>query len=94
MNRSHPGSLFFDNAAMGIHLLEEARKAGVKKFVQIGTVCAYPFQPPHIPFREDDLWSGYPKRPNAPYGMAKKMMLVMGQAYRQEYDFSAIYLLP
>ena len=93
-NRAHPGSLFFDNAAMGIHLMEEARKAGVKKFVQIGTVCAYPFQPPHIPFREDDLWAGYPERTNAPYGMAKKMMMVMGQAYRQEYDFSAIYLLP
>ena len=93
-NRSHPGSLFYDNAAMGIHLMEASRKAGVKKFVQIGTVCAYPFQPPRIPFREDDLWAGYPERTNAPYGMAKKMMLVMGQAYRQEYDFSAIYLLP
>jgi GDP-L-fucose synthase len=93
-NRAHPGALFYDNAAMGIHLLEESRKAGVKKFVQIGTVCAYPFQPPRIPFREDDLWAGYPERTNAPYGMAKKMMLVMGQAYRQEYDFSAIYLLP
>jgi GDP-L-fucose synthase len=79
---------------MGIHLMEASRKAGVKKFVQIGTVCAYPFQPPRIPFREDDLWAGYPERTNAPYGMAKKMMLVMGQAYRQEYDFSAIYLLP
>jgi len=93
-NRKHPGSLFYDNAAMGIHLMEEARKAGVKKFVQIGTVCAYPFQPPHIPFREDDLWIGYPERTNAPYGLAKKMMMVMGQAYRHEYDFSAIYLLP
>ncbi|RJP25352.1 MAG: GDP-L-fucose synthase [Deltaproteobacteria bacterium] len=93
-NRAHPGALFYDNAAMGIHLMEESRKAGVSKFVQIGTVCAYPFQPPHIPFREDDLWAGYPERTNAPYGMAKKMMMVMGQAYRQEYDFNAIYLLP
>src|SRR5512135_749875 len=93
-NRLHPGSLFYDNAAMGIHLMEESRKAGVKKFVQIGTVCAYPFQPPHIPFREDDLWAGYPERTNAPYGIAKKAMMVMGQAYRQEYEFNVIYLLP
>jgi len=93
-NRSHPGSLFFDNAAMGIHLMEESRKSGVKKFVQIGTVCAYPFQPPRIPFREDDLWAGYPEPTNAPYGMAKKMMMVMGQAYREEYGFNVIYLLP
>ena len=93
-NRSHPGALFYDNATMGIHLMEESREAGVKKFVQIGTVCAYPFQPPHIPFREDDLWAGYPERTNAPYGMAKKMLMVMGQAYRQEYDFNVIYLLP
>src|SRR3972149_4229821 len=93
-NRERPGSLFYDNAAMGIHLMEESRKAGVKKFVQIGTVCAYPFQPPPIPFREDDLWMGYPERTNAAYGMAKKMMLVMGQAYRQEDGFNAIYPLP
>ncbi|HWS15494.1 MAG TPA: NAD-dependent epimerase/dehydratase family protein [Candidatus Methylomirabilis sp.] len=93
-NRAHPGALFYDNAAMGIHLMEESRKAGVSKFVQIGTVCAYPFQPPRIPFREDDLWAGYPERTNAPYGIAKKAMLVMGQAYRQEYDFNVIYLLP
>lgn len=93
-NKKYPGALFYDNAAMGIHLMEESRKAGVSKFVQIGTVCAYPFQPPHIPFREEDLWAGYPERTNAPYGMAKKMMMVMGQAYRQEYGFNAIYLLP
>ena len=61
-NRAHPGALFYDNAAMGIHLMEESRRAGVRKFVQIGTVCAYPFEPPHIPFREDDLWEGYPER--------------------------------
>lgn len=93
-NRSHPGSLFYDNAAMGILLLEEARRAGVEKFVQIGTVCSYPFQPPRIPFREDDLWEGYPEPTNAPYGIAKKALMVMGQAYRQEYGFNSIYLLP
>ncbi len=93
-NRRHPGALFYDNAAMGIHLMEESRKAGVKKFVQIGTVCAYPFQPPRIPFREDDLWEGYPEPTNAPYGIAKKAMMVMGQAYREEYGFNVIYLLP
>ena len=93
-NRAHPGALFYDNAAMGVHLMEEARKAGVKKYVQIGTVCAYPFQPPRIPFREDDLWEGYPEPTNAPYGIAKKMLMVMAQAYRQEYGFNAIYVLP
>ncbi|MBP2676649.1 MAG: putative GDP-L-fucose synthase 1 [Deltaproteobacteria bacterium] len=93
-NREHPGALFYDNVAMGIHLMEESRKAGVKKFVQMGTVCAYPFQPPRIPFHEDDLWAGYPEPTNAPYGIAKKAMLVMGQAYREEYGFNAIYLLP
>lgn len=93
-NRAHPGALFYDNAAMGIHLMEESRKAGVSKFVQIGTVCAYPFQPPRIPFREDDLWAGYPEPTNAPYGIAKKAMMVMGQAYRDEYGFNVIYLLP
>jgi len=93
-NRKHPGALFYDNAAMGIHLMEEARKAGVKKFVQMGTACASPFRPPRIPFREDDLWEGYPEPTNAPYGIAKKALLVMGQAYRQEYGFNAIFLLP
>jgi GDP-L-fucose synthase len=93
-NSAHPGALFFDNAAMGIHLMEEARKAGVKKFVQIGTVCAYPFRPPRIPFKEDDLWEGYPEATNAPYGIAKKMLMVMGQAYRAEYGLNVIYLLP
>jgi GDP-L-fucose synthase len=93
-NRMHPGALFYDNIAMGIHLMEESRKAGVKKFVQIGTVCAYPFQPPRIPFHEDDLWAGYPEPTNAPYGIAKKALMVMGQAYREEYGFSVIYLLP
>lgn len=93
-NRAHPGALFFDNAVMGIHLMEEARKAGVRKFVQIGTVCAYPFRPPRIPFKEDDLWEGYPEATNAPYGIAKKMLMVMGRAYRDEYGFGVIYLLP
>jgi GDP-L-fucose synthase len=93
-NLAHPGALFFDNAAMGIHLMEEARKAGIGKFVQIGTVCAYPFRPPRIPFREDDLWEGYPEETNAPYGIAKKALIVMGQAYRDEYGFNVIYLLP
>jgi len=93
-NRKHPGALFYDNAAMGIHLIEESRKAGVKKFVQIGTVCAYPFEPPRIPFREDDLWAGYPEETNAPYGIAKKVLMVMGKAYREEYGFNVIYLLP
>jgi GDP-L-fucose synthase len=93
-NRAHPGALFYDNAVMGIHLMEEARKAAVRKFVQIGTVCAYPFRPPRMPFREDDLWEGYPEPTNAPYGIAKKMLMVMAQAYRTEYGFDAIYLLP
>ena len=93
-NRAHPGALFYDNAAMGILLMEEARRAGVEKFLQVGTVCAYPFRPPRIPFLEEDLWEGYPEPTNAPYGIAKKALLVMSQAYRQEYGFNAVYLLP
>lgn len=93
-NEEHPGALFYDNIAMGIHLMEEARVAGVEKFVQVGTVCAYPKFPPRIPFREDDLWAGYPEETNAPYGIAKKALMVMGHAYRQEYGFNVIYLLP
>jgi GDP-L-fucose synthase len=93
-NRAHPGALFYDNIAMGALLMEEARVAGVEKFVQIGTVCSYPFRPPRIPFREDDLWEGYPEVTNAPYGIAKKALMVMGQAYREEYGFRVIYLLP
>lgn len=92
-NQAHPGELFYDNLLMGVHLMEEARKAGVSKFVAIGTICAYPKFTP-VPFREDDLWDGYPEETNAPYGLAKKMMLVQGQAYRQQYGFNAIYLLP
>ncbi len=92
-NRENPATLFFDNLMMGAQLMEEARRAGVKKFVAIGTVCAYPKFTP-VPFREDDLWNGYPEETNAPYGLAKKMLLVQGQAYRQQYGFNAIFLLP
>jgi GDP-L-fucose synthase len=92
-NRDNPGSLFFDNVMMGAQLMEEARLAGVDKFVGIGTVCAYPKFTP-VPFHEDDLWNGYPEETNAPYGLAKKMLLVQAQAYRAQYGFNAIYLLP
>jgi GDP-L-fucose synthase len=92
-NRDHPGRFFYENALMGIQLIEAARRAGVEKFVCIGTVCAYPKFTP-IPFREDDLWIGYPEETNAPYGLAKKMLLVQLQAYRQEYGFNGVYLLP
>ena len=92
-NRENPGRFFYENAIMGIQLMEQARLAGVEKFVTIGTVCAYPKFTP-VPFKEDDLWSGYPEETNAPYGLAKKMLLVQGQAYRQQYGFNAIYLLP
>ncbi len=92
-NQAHPGRLFYDNAVMGIQLMEAARRAGVRKFVAVGTVCAYPNHTP-VPFKEDDLWLGYPEATNAPYGLAKKMLLVQAQAYRQEYGFNAIYLLP
>jgi GDP-L-fucose synthase len=92
-NREHPGRFFYENALMGIQLIEAARRAGVEKFVCIGTVCAYPKFTP-IPFREDDLWLGYPEETNAPYGLAKKMLLVQLQAYRREYGFNGIYLLP
>lgn len=92
-NQAHPGELFYDNLLMGVHLMEEARKAGVKKFVAIGTICAYPKFTP-VPFQEKDLWIGYPEETNAPYGLAKKMLLVQSQAYRDQYDFNSIYLLP
>lgn len=92
-NQEHPGELFYDNAIMGINLIEQARLAGVKKFVQVGTVCAYPKIIP-IPFVEEDLWSGYPEETNAPYGLAKKMLLVQLQSYRKQYGFNGIYLLP
>lgn len=92
-NRDFPGTLFYDNLLMGVHMMEESRKAGVKKFVAIGTICAYPKFAP-IPFHEDDLWNGYPEETNAPYGLAKKMMLVQSTAYRDQYGFNSIFLLP
>jgi len=92
-NREHPGQLYYDNLIMGAQLMEEARKQNIEKFVAIGTICAYPKFTP-TPFKEKDLWIGYPEETNAPYGLAKKMMLVQSQAYRQEYNFNSIYLLP
>ncbi len=92
-NRRNPGALFHDNILMGVHLMEEARRAKVAKFVQVGTVCAYPKFTP-VPFSEDDLWNGYPEETNAPYGVAKKALLVMAQSYRRQYGLDAIYLLP
>jgi len=92
-NRANPGRYFYANAAMGIHVIEESRRAGVEKLVQVGTVCAYPKFTP-VPFKEDDLWNGYPEETNAPYGIAKKSLLVMLQAYREQYDFNGIFVLP
>src|SRR5437870_6977026 len=92
-NRRNPGRFFYENLMMGAQLMEEARLAGVRKFVAIGTICAYPKFTP-IPFKEDDLWNGYPEETNASYGMAKKMLLVQAQAYRQQYGFNGIFLLP
>lgn len=92
-NRVCPGRFFYDNLIMGVQLLEEARALGLKKFVAIGTVCAYPKFTP-VPFKEENLWDGYPEETNAPYGLAKKMLLVQSQAYRQQYDFNSIFLLP
>jgi len=92
-NRKYPGRFFYDNAIMGIQLIEEARQRGVEKFVCVGTICAYPKYTP-VPFKEENLWNGYPEETNAPYGLAKKMLLVQLQAYRQQYGFNGIYLLP
>jgi GDP-L-fucose synthase len=92
-NRMHPGRFFYENAVMGIHLIEESRRIGVDKFVCLGTICAYPKVTP-VPFREDDLWNGYPEETNAPYGIAKKALLVQLQSYREEYGFNGIFLLP
>jgi len=92
-NMEHPAELFYDNIIMGVHLMEEARRAGVEKFVAVGTICAYPKHTP-VPFREDDIWNGYPEETNAPYGLAKKMLLVQSRAYRRQYGFNSIYLLP
>ena len=92
-NRANPGTFFYDNLMMGTLLMEHGRRTGVAKFVAVGTICAYPKFTP-VPFREEDLWNGYPEETNAPYGLAKKMMLVQGQAYRQQYGFNSIFLLP
>lgn len=92
-NRDHPAEFFYDNLMMGVQLLHESWRFGVQKFVTIGTVCAYPKYTP-VPFKEDDLWNGYPEETNAPYGLAKKMLLVQGEAYRQQYGFNSIFLLP
>ena len=92
-NRENPGKFLYDNLIMGTRLIEESRRSKLEKFVCVGTICAYPKFTP-VPFREDDLWSGYPEETNAPYGLAKKMMLVQLQAYRQQYGFNGIYLLP
>jgi GDP-L-fucose synthase len=92
-NRINPGKYFYENLMMGVQLMEEARLRGIRKFVATGTICSYPKFTP-VPFREEDLWNGYPEETNAPYGLAKKMMLVQSQAYRQQYDFNSIFLLP
>jgi len=92
-NRDNPGSLFYDNIMMGVQLIHEGYLRKIDKFVALGTICAYPKFTP-VPFREDDLWNGYPEETNAPYGLAKKMMLVQSQAYRQQYGFNSIFLLP
>jgi GDP-L-fucose synthase len=92
-NRDNPGRFLYDNLIMGALLMEQARLAGVRKFLTVGTICSYPKFTP-VPFHEDDLWNGYPEETNAPYGLAKKMLLVQGQAYRQQYGFNAIHLLP
>ena len=92
-NRENPGKFFYDNLMMGVQMMEQGRLSGIEKFVAVGTVCAYPKFTP-APFKEEDLWNGYPEETNAPYGLAKKMLLVQAQAYRQQYGFNSIYLLP
>ena len=92
-NREHPAEFFYDNLMMGVELIHQAWQRGVGKFLAVGTVCAYPKYTP-VPFHEDDLWNGYPEETNAPYGLAKKMLLVQSQAYRQQYGFNSIFLLP
>ncbi|MGH7442503.1 MAG: NAD-dependent epimerase/dehydratase family protein, partial [bacterium] len=92
-NQAHPGRFFFANMAMGLHMIEEGRKRGVRRFLQAGTICAYPKFTP-VPFRETELWNGYPEETNAPYGVAKKALLQMLQAYRAEYGFDGVYVLP
>ena len=92
-NLTHPAEFFYDNLMMGVQLMQQAREAGVGKFVAIGTVCSYPKHTP-VPFREEDLWEGYPEETNAPYGLAKKMLLVQSQTYRQQYGYNSIFLIP
>jgi GDP-L-fucose synthase len=92
-NSANPGRYFYDNLIMGVELIEQARERGIEKFVATGTICSYPKHTP-VPFREEELWNGYPEETNAPYGLAKKMMLVQSQAYRQQYGFNSIFLLP
>jgi len=92
-NRANPGRFFYDNLMMGVQMMEVGRQVGLEKFVAAGTVCAYPKFTP-VPFKEEDLWNGYPEETNVPYGLAKKMLLVQAQAYNQQYGFNAIYLLP
>ncbi|MCJ7785677.1 MAG: GDP-L-fucose synthase [Desulfobacterales bacterium] len=92
-NRENPGKFFYENLMMGVQMMDLGRRAGIEKFVALGTICAYPKFTP-VPFKEENLWNGYPEETNAPYGLAKKMLLVQAQAYRQQYDFNAIYLLP
>jgi len=92
-NQEHPADLYYDNILMGTHMMEEARKAGVEKYTALGTICAYPKFTP-VPFKEEDLWDGYPEETNAPYGLAKKMQLVQSKSYREQYGFNSIFLLP
>lgn len=92
-NRENPAKYFYDNLMMGVQMMEQGRRSGLEKFIAIGTICAYPKLSP-VPFKEDDLWGGYPEETNAPYGLAKKMLLVQSQAYRQQYGFNSIFLLP
>ena len=92
-NQANPGAFFYDNLMMGVQMMEQGRRAGIEKFVALGTICAYPKFAP-VPFKEESLWNGYPEETNAPYGLAKKMLLVQAQAYRQQYGFNAVYLLP
>lgn len=92
-NRANPGLFFYNNLMMGVQMMEQGRVSGLEKFVAIGTICAYPKHTP-VPFKEENLWNGYPEETNAPYGLAKKMLLVQAQAYREQYGFNAIYLLP
>jgi len=93
INKENPGKFFYDNLMMGVQMMEEGRRLGIEKFIALGTICCYPKFTP-IPFKEDTLWHGYPEESNAPYGMAKKMLLVQSQAYRQQYNFNSIFLLP